>query len=90
MPEEGSQCTCLLAILIISKFRIGKSYYPHMFLEEWKYIFKEKKMTKYINADICASSSDSAKVDSDEKSSGKGNSNEKYSDEIYEIETIMI
>ena len=81
MPEEGSQCTCLSAILIISKFRIGKSCYPHMFWEEWKYIFKEKKMTKYITADICTSSSDSAKVDSDEKSSGKGNSNEKNSDE---------
>ena len=78
MPEEGYQCTCLSAILIISKFRIGKSCYPHMFLEEWKWL---KKMTKYINADICASSSDSAKVDSDEKSSGKGNSHEKYSDE---------
>ena len=42
---------------------------------------RKKKMTKYINADICTSSSDSAKVDSDEKSSGKGNSNEKNSDE---------
>ena len=52
-----------------------------MFLEEWKYIFKEKKMTKYITADICTSSSDSAKVDPDEKGSDKRNSNEKNSDE---------
>ena len=38
-------------------------------------------MTKYITADICTSSSDSGKVDPDEKGSDKGNSNEKNSDE---------
>ena len=28
---------------------MGKNYYPHVFLEEFKYVVKESKMTKFIN-----------------------------------------
>ena len=38
IPKEGSQFICL------SVFRTGKSYYSQMFLEECKYVVKEKKM----------------------------------------------
>ena len=34
--------------MIDSIFRIGKKYYPQMFLEECKFIVKEKKMPKNI------------------------------------------
>ena len=44
IPKQGSQCVCLSAILIYSVFRIGKNYYPQMFLEKCRYVFKEKKM----------------------------------------------
>ena len=44
IPKEGSQCICLLVILIDSVYRTGKSYYPQKFLEEYKYTVKEKKM----------------------------------------------
>ena len=54
IPKEGSHGVCLSVILIDFVFRIGKNY---LFLEECKYIFKEKKMTKYI-ADIIEISSD--------------------------------
>ena len=30
-------------------FRTGKSYYPQVFLEECKYVIKEKKVPKYID-----------------------------------------
>ena len=48
VPKEGSQCICLSVILIDSGFRTGKNYCPIVFLEEYKQIVKEKKMSKYI------------------------------------------
>ena len=46
VPEECSQCICLSVILIDSVCRSGKSCYPQVFLEECKYIAKEKKTAK--------------------------------------------
>ena len=48
MPKESSQFICLSVILINFVFRTGKNYYPQMFLEECKYVVKEKKVTEYI------------------------------------------
>ena len=48
IPKEGSEYSCLAVTLIDSVFRIGKNYYFHAFLEECKYVVKEKKMPKYI------------------------------------------
>ena len=56
MPKEGSQLICLSAILINSVFRKGKNDYFQVFLEECKYVVKEKKMAKYITGDIQISS----------------------------------
>ena len=39
---------CLSVILINYVFNTGKNYYPQVFLEEYKYIVKEKKIPKYI------------------------------------------
>ena len=52
ITKEGSQCICLLVILIDSVYRTGKNYYPQVFLEECKYGLKEKKMPEYITVDI--------------------------------------
>ena len=43
IPKEGSQFIFLLVILIDYVFRTGKNYYPQVFLEECKYVVKEKK-----------------------------------------------
>ena len=51
IPKEDSQCICLSVILIDSVYRKDKNYYPQVFLEEWKYIAKEKKTSKFINYD---------------------------------------
>ena len=51
IPKEGSQFICLSVILIDSVFRSGKNYYPQVFSEECKYIFKEKKIAKYVIVD---------------------------------------
>ena len=50
---------CLSVILIDSVFRTGENYYPQVFLEECKYITKEKKMPKYISEDIEISTGES-------------------------------
>ena len=34
IPKEGSQLICLSVILIDSFLRLGKNYYPQVFLEE--------------------------------------------------------
>ena len=43
IPNEGAQTICLSVILIDSVFRTGKNLYPQVFLEERKYVVKEKK-----------------------------------------------
>ena len=54
--------------MIDSASRAGKNYYPQVFLEECKYVVKEKEI-----------SSDSDRVYSDEENSNEGNSNEQNS-----------
>ena len=75
IPKEGCQLIWLSVILIDSVFRAGKNYYPQLFLEECKYVIKEKKMLEYITGDI-EISSDSDREDSDEENSSEENSDE--------------
>ena len=65
IPKEGSQFICLSVILIDSEFKTGKNYYPQVFLEECKYVIKEKKIPKYI-IDDREISSDSDRENPDE------------------------
>ena len=66
IPKEWFQCICLSINLINSVFRMG-NYYPQEFLEQCKYVVKEKK---------CQSMLLTTK-NSDEKNSDEENSNEK-------------
>ena len=43
MPEEGSLCKFLSAILIFSVIKIGKIYYKQELLKECKYIVSKKR-----------------------------------------------
>ena len=48
-------------ILIEPVFKMGKNYYPQIFLEECKqYVVKENKISKFINDELEISSSDEA------------------------------
>ena len=76
IPKGGSQFTCLSPILIDSVFRTCKNYYPQVFLGEYKYVVKEKKMPEYITDDKEISSDDSDREDSDEQNSNEENYNE--------------
>ena len=50
IPREGSQFIFLSVILNDSVFITGKNYYPQVFLEECKYIVKEKEIPKLLLA----------------------------------------
>ena len=67
-------------ILIDSVFRTGKNYYPQVFLEECKYVVKEKKRIPKCIIDDTEISSDSDKEKSDEENSYE----EKSDEEIFE------
>ena len=53
--------------------RKDKDYYPHVFLEECKYVVKEKRTSKFIIVDIEISSDDSERENSDEENSYEEN-----------------
>ena len=73
IPKEGSQCICLSVVLIDSVFRTGNNYYLQVFLEEFKYVVKEKKMSEYIIDETEIPD----KENSDKENSDEGNSDEK-------------
>ena len=67
IPKESSQFICLSVILIGSVFKIGKNYNRQVFLEEYKYVVKEKMIPKYLIVDKEISSA------SDKENSDEGN-----------------
>ena len=70
IPKEGSQF--IWVILINSVYKTSKRYYLQVFLEESKYVVKEKAIPMYI-LDNIQISPDSSKDNSDEE-----NSHEEY------------
>ena len=73
IPDEGSQCVCLSVILIDSVYRKNKNNDLCVFLEECKYVVKEKKTSKFITDDIEIFSDDSDIENSDEENSNEEN-----------------
>ena len=74
--EKGSHCICLSTILIDFVSRTGENYYPQLFLEECKFVVKEKKILEYMTDDIEIYSDDCDRAFSDEEVSHKQNSDE--------------
>ena len=73
MLEEGSQYICLSVVLTECIFETGKNYYLQVFLEECKYVLKEKNISKYIIENI--------EISSNEENSDGKNSNDENSDD---------
>ena len=59
--------------MIDSVFRISGNYYPQVFLEECKYVVKERNIYDYITDNIETSSDDSDREDSNEENYEKKN-----------------
>ena len=53
IPKDKEYCTYLSVILLDSIFvSWDKDYYPQMFLEEWKYVIKDRKIVSSISEDL--------------------------------------
>ena len=52
ITKVGSQFICVSVVLFNSAFRPSKTYYPQVFLEEFKFVVKEKKIPDYIAGNI--------------------------------------
>ena len=63
ISEESNHCVCLSVTLLDSVYKIGKSYYPQVYLEECKYVAKENKVAKYVDADLELDSSENFDVE---------------------------
>ena len=57
-PKGDSSYKCLSLIMLDSVVKVGKKYYPQVFLEESKYVKRKNKMFNYINDDLEMTSSD--------------------------------
>ena len=63
VPKVDASYKCLSLIMLDSVVKVGKKYYPQVFLEECKYIKRKNKLNytnymKYINDDMEITSSD--------------------------------
>ena len=74
--------------MLDSNFKMGKNYYPQVFLEECKYVIKEKKIHNDITDDEEISDFDEGNSDEEilEKIQTKKDSDEKDSSEDGSIE----
>ena len=53
IPKDNEYCSCLSVILLDSIFvNSDKEYYPQIFLEEFKYMIKDRKIINTINDDL--------------------------------------
>ena len=48
IPKKGFQCLSQSVILNNSVYREDKNYYPEVFLEECKYVVKDKKTSSLL------------------------------------------
>ena len=74
-PKEGCEYICLTVIFVDLVYRKDKNYYPQVYLEECKYVTKEKgkSIKNFITYDIKISSDDSDKENPDEENSNEEN-----------------
>ena len=71
IPKEGSQCIYVSVILTYSVYRKDKNYHPQVFLEECKYVIKQKRTSQFTIGDIEISSDISYIEVSDEENSNE-------------------
>ena len=52
--------TCIACITIDSVMKMDKTYFPQVYLENWKYKIKKIEMPRFINTELKSDSSDSS------------------------------
>ena len=59
IPKDNEYCACLSVILLDSIFvNSNEEYYPQIFLEERKYVIKDRKTINTINEGLKLNESD--------------------------------
>ena len=58
VPKGDASYKCLSLIMLDSTVKVGKKYYPQVFLEECKYVKRKSKLMNYITDDIEITSTD--------------------------------
>ena len=58
ITKGDSSYKCLSSIMLDSVVKVGKKYYPQVFLEECRYVKRKNKMFNYTDDDLEMSSSD--------------------------------
>ena len=58
VPKKDTSYKCLSLIILDSVAKVGKKYYPQVFLEECKYVKRKNEMMNCISDDIEITSSD--------------------------------
>ena len=73
VPKGNSSYKCLSLIMLDSIVKLGKKYYPQVFLKECKYVKRKNKMMNCIDDDIEITSSDEDDVFYSESDSDSNN-----------------
>ena len=60
VPKENMHYTCIACITIDSVMKMGKKYFPQVYLEECRYKIKKIQMSRFINTELKSDSSDSS------------------------------
>ena len=70
IPKENMHYTCIACINIDSVMKMDEKYFPHVYLEEYKYIIKKIQMSTFINTELVSDSDsdDDSDTDSDSNS----------------------
>ena len=68
IAQDNEFCVCLSVILLDSVDIVDKKYYPHIkiFLEEYKYAVKKKKIINAINEELNLDGSNNDESDKDQ------------------------
>ena len=66
IPQDNEFCVCLSVILLDSVDIVDKKYYPQIFLEEYKYAVKKKKIINAINEELNLDDSNNDESDEDQ------------------------
>ena len=65
VPKENMHYACIACITIDSVMKMGKKYFPQVYLEECKYEIKKIQLRRFINTELKSDSDSEAESEND-------------------------
>ena len=65
LPKGNMHYACIACITIDSVMKMGKKYFPQVYLEECKYKIKKMQMPRFINTELKSDSDSEAESEND-------------------------